>query len=378
MLATTSTFDDAAAGDAQGAYVAEVIDRQGATGGSFSLQLTFGSVEEDRRRDVRRTCTVDLVDPTGELTPDDATDLLAPFGNELVLRSGFVTSAGVETVPAGVFRFYEPDIGESDGALTIRIEGHDRAAVLQRAKLTDVYVAAADTPTEDAIADLAQLQYPQVELNLPSMGSTIPRSVHAIGDDPWKIMREWARVAGFELFFDAAGVLTAARPAGLDSDPTVTFAGGTGAVLLNASRRISTAADVYNGVVVEAEGTSLALPIVAQVWDEDPSSPMYSGFPDSLGNTPFGAVAKPIRSSLVRSQSQAEQLAQAEFDKLAGAVESIRWAQLSNPAVEAGDVAQVDEPIAGLDEMVVLLDRVQFDLLGVAPMQADGRRRFLG
>jgi hypothetical protein len=348
-----------------------VID--GATGNPTVVQPVDLEVTIDRTRDVRRTVSGTIADPTGDLTPADADALLAPFGNELRMWRGVMFPAGTEeTVPLGVFRLTDFTVNDGAGGVTIDIEGADRALVVQRNRWVDPYVITSGTPVEDAVADLLADRYPDVQTNFPTTGQTTPKVVLDAGaeSDPWRDARELFRAAGYELYFDADGIAVATAPPTLDTNPTITYADGADAVLLDLSRQVSTAASVYNGVVAAGEGTELETPVRAEAWDDDPTSPTYR-------YGPFGQVPLFYTSPLITTASQAQTAADSRLASILGASEQVEWGQIVNPALDAGDVLEITRASAGLDAVRIILDTVSIPLRAAEAMSGAGRRRFL-
>lgn len=64
-----------------------------------TLDVTAGSVNADRTQGQLRTMQMEIVDPTGTLTPTGMTSLLAPFGTRIQLYRG-VRIKNVETISA--------------------------------------------------------------------------------------------------------------------------------------------------------------------------------------------------------------------------------------------------------------------------------------
>src|SRR3954470_22998867 len=59
------------------------VDVVNPSGQTTRLTATGGSVQVDRTSDTRRRCSIDCVDPTGDLTPKNAASLLTPYGTEI-------------------------------------------------------------------------------------------------------------------------------------------------------------------------------------------------------------------------------------------------------------------------------------------------------
>lgn len=371
MYPVSAAFLTAVSGSHTPTQSVEVVDPS--TGDRLALQPRPGAaVTIDRTRDVRRTFSGQLVDPTGALTPADADDLLSPFGNELEVSRGVRFPDGTdETVPLGVFRLTEFTVEDTVDGVVIELTGLDRSVVVQRAHWESTYVVASGTAVEDAIEALLADRYPSVQVNLPTMGSTTPRVVLDGADgDPWRDAVDLARAAGWELFFDGSGQVSAARPATPDGTPVVTYADGAQAVLVQLSRGVSTASSVYNGVIATAEGTGIDAPLRSVVWDDDSGSPTYY-----LGK--FGMVPRRWSTPLATTQAQLDEAAQSMLDGILGANEDVEFQQVVNPALDANDVVEITRTRAGLDAVRVVLDVVEIPLAAADPMSASGRRRFL-
>jgi hypothetical protein len=101
MLGTSPEFRDAVRAPHQHVARVEVL-RDGAV--IRTLDVHGGSVDADRSNRILRRFEATVADPTGELTPGDMRDLLAPFGTEVRLYRGVrvavITDAtDVDTTP---------------------------------------------------------------------------------------------------------------------------------------------------------------------------------------------------------------------------------------------------------------------------------------
>jgi hypothetical protein len=85
MLGTSPEFRDAVRAPHQHVARVEVL-RDGAV--IRTLDVHGGSVDADRSNRILRRFEATVADPTGELTPGDMRDLLAPFGTEVRLYRG--------------------------------------------------------------------------------------------------------------------------------------------------------------------------------------------------------------------------------------------------------------------------------------------------
>lgn len=318
-----------------------------------TLQVASGSVSVDARRATRRTVTCDLVDPTGDLVPHAATDLLVPTGTQLRLWRGITLPTGtVEEVPLGVFRLTDPKITLDDsGAVKISLTGSDESDTVRAARLTTAWTWAAGTPVGQAILALLADRHPTLPTRDDTSASVTigATTVTAAGaeSDPWKAACDVAAQFGVELIIDAAGTAVV-RAIPNPTVPVVTYARGADAVITSLSRTLS-AETTYSGVVVASEtsDTSGGTPIQAIAWDTNPASPTYY-----LG--PFGKRPYFITSQMITTLAQASATAAAHLPTVTGILDRVEWEQVTNPALDAGDLVALTDPAIGVDAMLTI------------------------
>lgn len=333
-----------------------------------TLNVTDGDVRADKRNAIRRTCSVTLTDPTGAYTPADITDLLAPNGNELrVYRGAKLANGTTELVPLGVFGIEQVEIDDNGERLTIKVEGSDRAAKLQRARFTDVYTIASGTNYATAIQTLLNSRVTGLTYSFMTTALTTPSIVVAEQQDPWKQAQDLAANIGAELYFDVTGVVVLRPEPNPSTSPVVwTYTDGHDAMIL-AVNRVLQRTNVYNHFVVTGEGTGVATPVRAESKDTDPSSPTYY-----LG--PFGDVPRFYSSPLITTTAQAQSVADAFLNRVRGLVEDVRFPSLVNPAHEPGDVVTITRARAGVSG-TFLIDSLEIPLAARSPMNATTRTR---
>lgn len=336
------------------------------------LYPTDGRVSIDSRRAVRRTLSMSLVDEDGTLVPGPGgtTGVLSPFGTEIqVFRGVRYTDGTEEMVPLGVFVITSVQITENDGGRQIRVEGSDRSIRIQRARFTDPYQIATGTSVETAVGDLLRNRWADVVVDFPATGATVgARTLAAGGDtDPWKAAVEIAEAAGFDLAFDADGVVRMRTiPDPTETDPDETYEDGTDAVLLDVARGIDTG-NTYNGVIATSQASDVDTPVRAEAWDDNPDSPTYR-------YGPFGQVPRFYASSYIRDTTQAATAAAAQLQRELGRAESVEWSQIVNPAHDALDVVRLSRPALTLDAVLVI-DRLEVPLDAGGQMKAVARVR---
>ncbi len=333
-----------------------------------TLNITEGSIAiEDQP--VRRQANVTLVDPNGDLTPADATDLLAPYGNELKLYRGISYGVSYELVPQGVFRIADFRCYDSGQGMTIIVDGYDRARTVQRAALTTEYVVTAGTNYASAIQNLIQSRVSWISFNFATTGLTTPQLVFSAGDDPWQRAQEMAASIGCVLYFDINGICTLQSIASPDEGESVwAYAEGEEAMVLYIVKSL-TDKDAYSHVVRVGESSSNSTPYKGEAYDDDPSSPTYY-----LGQ--FGDVVDYASSQYITSQTQADAAATAQLNKVRGATEDISFNAVVNPAHELFDIITITREKSHIDA-VYMIDRMTIPMTHTRPLEISTRRRTL-
>lgn len=334
-------------------------------GGAVQLPGTVsGQVTEDSTRSVMRTLD-SLVISNPDMIPSSLDDDVNAYGAEVKIYRDVWVDGAWESASLGVFRITGLSVVDTGRGIVMSCSGYDRSTVVQAARLDDVVELAAGD-TEDVISALAQDRFPGVPVSLPTMG-TLPKQVLTPdpSTDPWRRMREMAQSDGYHLYFDVDGVLSARVPPTFDDSPSVVLGGAAGRnVMTSMDRQQDTSSQMYNGVVVTGEATSLDAPVLATVYDEDPDSPTYVG---RIGYRP-----RFWSSPLVETEHQAELAAASMLAGLLGQAEMVGWSQIPNPALETFDVVSVTRERAGLSSATVLVDRI------VTPLGHDGLQRVSG
>lgn len=339
----------------------------------IELPVIEGSVNVDSRRDVRRICSIRVVDYTGTLTPQTAFDALTPFGHELRIYRGVVLDNGTqEMVPLGIFVITAVNIQDSTDGVTIGIEGSDRSLKISRAKFTDNDFYIADgTAKETAISNLLKDRWPEVQTQFAPTQQTTTLLYPTLDQDkdPWKSAVRIAESAGQDLYFDVDGIVKMRPIPDPDTqEVSISYLENAEAVLMSLTRNLNTD-DTFNGVIFTGEGSNLSLGVVGEAWDENPASATYR-----YGS--FGEVPKFMSSPTVLTVEEAQIAAEAELRKVLGATESISWTQIVNPAHDVYDVVKVVRANAKVDTNVVL-DSITIPLSPNAVMNAITRvRRF--
>lgn len=179
----------------------------------------------------------------------------------------------------------------------------------------------------------------QTEFSIATTTRLTPLLVYGLtqGTDPWQDIQELAAAVGFEAFFDARGVFTFRPvPDPRYGVPVWRFDDTDNTNVVEAKRLLSDES-TFNDIVVIGQSSSSQNPVSAEAFDDDPSSPTYI-----LG--PYGRVSQRVTFSLITEQQQAQDAANATLYNSLGAAETVTLVVIPMPALEPGDVVEVDVP----------------------------------
>ena len=244
---------------------------------------------------------------------------------------------------------------DSNEGVTLSLTASDRSLLISRAKWTEPYQVA-DASLETAITALLKSRYPDVQTAFPTTNVSINQVVLGSenDNDPWKDAVELCELVGFDLFFNANGVVEMAQFPSLDGSVVVsTFVEGAGTTITSIDRAISTK-ETYNGVIYTIEGTGVTTPIRVEAWDEDSTSPTYR-----YGK--FGEVPTFVETSLLSTEDEAVRAAAALLNKYIGAQETISWECIPDPTLDVNDVVYVSAVGAKVDRLVIV-DQIDLPL----------------
>ena len=326
-------------------YVYSYVDVVSPTLETKRLTATGGNVTEDATAEVRRRGSFSVADSTGELTPRGVEDLLTPYGTELRPYRGVWYSDGTyEVMPLGVFRIAQVDVDDSvGGSPDIRIEAYDRSRTVARDKFTEPYNIAAGTNLITAIKAILARTFDDLEYDAitTTMTNTAPL-VYDANTSPWDAVNTLARSLGCEIYFDARGRVVIAPPTDIDAlpGPAFSYIEGTGCTMTNLASKF-TDDPGFNGIVLTGESVGDETPPVrAVVWDTEPTSPTYH-----LG--PYGEVPDFVTDPNVKTTAEAENAARSLLQGYLGFSDQLTIVAWPNPALNAGDVVQVERERSG-------------------------------
>lgn len=317
---------------------------------SPSLITTGGHLVLDSTAAIRTSGNVEAVDPTGELTPSLATDLISPFTCELAITRGILMPDGSEaTQQMGLMRLTKLKISERNGAVTLTASLFDRGSRCQ-SPMPRPWVIAAGSFPETAIPPLltsrlgiltfhmTSTQFPLSALRIDAKGSAWDESV------------KLATSAGCSLYLDRYGVVTMTPSILAASSAYVwKFEEGVNADFENLDRTVVTD-DIPNVIVVV--GSNPAAPgIRAEAWDADPSSPTYR-------YGPYGESVRYYDEPRLGSQAQAQAMANSLLVQNLGPGETVEIDAVPNPWLDVGDTISVTRSRIGMVNQLMVVTSI--------------------
>lgn len=312
------------------------------------LKVTSGSsIRVDATATVRRYCTINLIDPTGDIE-----DILSIPGTEIRPYRGVKYVGGAtEVCPLGVMRISTVQLVDSiGGSRIIQVQAYDRSRTVSRDQFTVPYIVPAGTNIVDAIQAILSRTFDDLEYDAISttLSTTAPKMYDA-QSDPWKACVELAQSIGCDIYFDPIGHVTIAPPVDIDSLPSPDFSyiEGKGCMMLDVQKTY-TDEPGYNGVVLVGESVGDETPPVMSIqWDTEPTSPTYH-----LG--PYGEVPFFTQDQNIKTQTDADNAALAILKGLLGFSVQLTIDSTFNSALDAGDIVKVVRARSNIDSLYVI------------------------
>jgi len=350
-------------------YVDDVLER---TFEGESSLFTEGQVTSDREANIRTRGTVTFADELNDLTPAEASDLLAPYGTEWIAYRGIVHPDGSkEYMPLGTLIIVGSQISDTGDGLAIRLEGQDRSRKVARSRFTHPYVVQSGTPGDIAIMGIIESQTPGYEFDMGGEEFETPLLTFDVGDDPWKACQKVVDSCGCELYFSRSGVVTMRKIPVPELDSVVwNFEEGGNCTLLNVQRdmKVGDNDGLYNHVIVTGEPVEQQAAVRAEALDDNPASPTYV-------NGPFGDVPKFYTSKFIKTVEQAQAAADSMLNESLGRYETITFNAVPNTALDLGDVFTISRGMSKLEDVAGVIDLITWPLVPFRGMEIISRRR---
>ncbi|MGV9546853.1 DUF5047 domain-containing protein [Streptomyces ardesiacus] len=301
------------------------------------IPFTSGTVTVDRGSKSRRKLSLTISDP--KLLPWGETDLLAPYGQQLVVSRGIrYTNGDEEWVPLGTFRIDAPSGDVHFGPVTVT--GTTMESALIDDKLQVPTTTRGMGGCVDAMTTLIRQTIPNAAVANLTPGNRNPVVAVATwdaGNDRWDAITQIARAMSAEIYVDAQNRFVITNLPDVVNGPVAwDIADGEGGTLISSARSVSRTG-VYNAVVASGENTASGVaPVSGVARDTSPTSPTRWG-------GPFGKVTKFISSALWITAGDCQNAANfALYDAIAPNVET-SLDTLPNPALEGNDIIRLTQ-----------------------------------
>lgn len=335
VVPSRAAFASLTSGSHQAAFEARVCTfyQDGEDPVGTDIPILSGDVTLDATANV--TGTLEITTNGDGTWPQNATDLLSPFGNEIFVRRGIYLDGEILWVPLGYYRIQDPEQGQApDGP--IAITGLDRMAGIIDGRLLAPREFTATRSIRSVFEELVYEIYPEATILFddPVIENSLLGRTVGSEDSRFDILKEIADSHGKIMFWDTIGFLrieTAPDP----SVPLWLFAGGRQhGVLVSASRNVSRVG-VYNAVVASGEGAgNEAAPVRAVAYDNNENSPTYF-----FGK--FGQVPRFYSSPLITTTPQAVSAARQLMRRNLGFPYNVAFQISPNPAVRPWDPIRI-------------------------------------
>lgn len=338
MRSASTAFAAAVAGSHQIAVRVDVI--ADGTVIAEDIPIVSGRVTFDRRAERLARLDVTVADPVR--IPEDADDVLTPFGYELAVWRGVELPDGPELLPLGVFPIQRSDV---DGVtLLSEISTVDRSQLVADARFEDDYQIAAGTNYAAAIEALIADGVSGLTYLFPSIGHVTPLLTFAAQEDRWVAAQSMARSCGMEILFDGLGRCVMRPEPAFTGTPVATIAEGVNmtGVGLSLDRQ-----GAYNRVIAIGRNASTGDQFSGVATDDNPASPTYY----------FGRFRKRSRfyfSEFLASAAQAASAASAILTANLGVARAVDFAAIPDPRLECSDVVVMRNTVLDIDELHII------------------------
>jgi hypothetical protein len=284
------------------------------------LPITGGTIEYDLDSNVQGTLTLTISDEDGGLVPLKATDVLAPYGQEVHVTMAIAASDHplldplsigwfrIQDVPTARKWWYPMPSGRLRcGGSLVELTAQDRMSAIAEAKLLQTYQPIANATVMDEITRLAGDLVPMGSLDPLLTDDVVSASLTYDEDRVAAITGLAASIDGAPRM-DSMGFLQVVKPTEYGTLPVWTFDVGDRGFVTSYTTSM-TRDGVVNAVIASGEAASDHAPVVGYAFDLDPGSP-------SRWAGPFGEVPAFYTSPLLTTAAKAAQAARTRLNTL--------------------------------------------------------------
>jgi hypothetical protein len=289
-----------------------------------------------------------IADPLGELVPAvGRTSGLHVYGTLIHLRGGVVLATGAtELVSLGWYAVqdvkvneayrYTPDGRWISGGASITVDALDRMAAVE-----DYRFLAPTSPPAGArcLAEIRRLCAGLLPLGVwPALPDPVVPAGTVYQESRLDAVASLAAAANVRVYADPTGALMVHAIGDPVRDPVAVLSTRDEVVTVDTRY---TRDGVYNAVVARGEADGTAAPVQAVAYDTDAASPTRWG-------GPFGRVPVFYTSPLLDTVAKCTSAARTHLASIVRGRDRIEeFTAAPNPALEPGDVVQVNTPRAG-------------------------------
>lgn len=255
---------------------------------------------------------------------------VSAYTSEVLVEYGVISGLQEWWQPVGTFVVTASEETAEPGI--VQLTGSDRGIRVMKARFERPVTTSGNTVA--AIQSLVTGADSRITFT-DHTGSTAGHAASLWERDRADAVRRLAESIGAVLYFHPDGSAHLwPQPTTEGAIPAWSIGRGRGGAKVSSARGQSQDG-VYNAYVVVGEGVDGAAGVTAVARDIDPASPTrYGG--------PYGKVPRFLRTSLVRTQQQANIAAAAGLARSVGEAWTIDLSGLPNPALEVGDVLSVE------------------------------------
>lgn len=321
-----------------------------------ALKITSGEITEDAGAEVRHTGQLTIVDATGDLTPREMTDLLAPVGRRVRVRRGIEGFPDDDITLGTMFLTGTRARLDDQGRAEIPVTLYDRTIRLQRPLETALLIAAG-RPIPSEIARILRVVEPALDIEpMLTAAAVTPRIVLDADTDVFAEALEFAATIGCDLFMSRDDRLTlrAVPSIGVNTQTVWRFSEAADALdepYTSAIVSTETAMEtdrIPNGIIVIGQHSSMQTPVRGEAWDERPSSVTYVG-------GEYGRYARRVPTEKATTIAQANAMARTILQAVNTATEvDVEVFPPPYHLVAGEDIVEVDAPSVGAEGRYIL------------------------
>lgn len=369
------------------------------TGAPTNFKTPVSSVEVTvtRNAQTRRTATLTAevlpTMPPTLLMPVNPSSPLAPFGNEIKVRTGIAPAGEVDKVvwtPLGLFVIGSSTASDTTVNTVYTLNLYDRSWVIAQRLFKAPYNVPA--LTGNFVVEIKQLLKkvwggtPPLRFQIAPTTAKVPRAIFNAGSNPWTAAQQLAMAVGYELFFNATGTVVG-YPTPTPSSATAVWnftdtpdlvAGNVGTPGTNSETLYGdaystpvqcsitmTRDQIYNDVVVTGAGPYTApssgttattagygtAPVVGEARTTTASSPMNV-------TGPVGDIPEFVSSNFVTASTQASTAAKNYLNASLSDAWQVSISCPPNPVFDIDNVITVTRPRLNLTMTKIVIDTI--------------------